>query len=255
MAVSFGLSRLRALNNGLETGCTVETGADAACHVSTTGNCWIGGKLVWVDTGSLDISAISPASGIKYVFGRLAAGQSSTATLDATSVDPRGYNGAVLATIDYQLAGSLSGVSTSGVTGHMPFGRAQNCSLTISYDQAVARGGTLVFGNDMKLYNGSIEGQLEYATLSGMNLARILGATWASGGAGSGTMSVSATMTPVPFAVEAQAITNGVTSTVTILKCYSNQITANLERENYTMPTVSFQAVAGPNGDIMNWNI
>ena len=254
MAVSFGLSRLRALNNGLESGCAITTGGAGSTAVVASGYVWINGKLCNVSGGhDIDMSALALSSGVKYIFARLATGESSTATLDATSADPV-YNGAVIGKIT-NASGSCTDLDVSGVTGHMPFGRAQNCSLTISYDQAVARGGTLVFGNDLKLYNGSIEGQLEYASLSGMNLARILGATWASGGAGSGTMSVSATMTPVPFAVEAQAITNGVTSTVTILKCYSNQITANLERENYTMPTVSFQAVAGPNGDIMNWNI
>ena len=255
MAVSFGLSRLRALNNGLDSGCSIDTTGGAGCTaVVLSGTVWINGKLCTVSGGhDVDVSALSPTAGTKYIFARLATGESSTATLDATSVDPVN-NGAVIGTL-LNDDGSATSIDVSGVTGHMPFGRAQNCSLTISYDQAVARGGTLVFGNDIKLYNGSIEGQLEYASLSGMNLARILGATWASGGAGSGTMSVSATMTPVPFAVEAQNITNGVTSTVTILKCYSNQITANLERENYTMPTVSFQAVANGEGDIMSWNI
>ena len=264
MAISFGISRLRGLTNGWETGCAITTGGTDGTAMVASGYVWICGKQCKLSGGignkggALDLSSVCAKDTGVYLFAKLAAGESSTATLDATSIDPRPNGWAVLGILPFTTGGAANSIGVpdlSGCTGHRAFGRAQNCNLTISYDQAVARGGTLVFGNDMKMYNGSIEGQLEYASISGANLASILGAVWASGGAGSGTMTLTATQQPVPFAIEAQAVTNGVTSTVTILKCYSNQITANLERENYNMPTVSFQAVAGPNGDILTWNI
>ena len=82
---------------------------------------------------------------------------------------------------------TAANVDTSGLTGMRPFGRAQNCSLNITYDSIMARGGNLVFPTDQKFYNGNIEGSLEYAAISRANLAKIYGGTWTSGGAGSGT--------------------------------------------------------------------
>jgi len=258
MAIEFGLSRLRALKPGLDSGCACDTGGVGATAVVASGSVWIGGVLCAVTALDVDISAVSPASGTKYIFARLAAGQSSTATLDATSVDPRPNGWAVIGLFDNNFGGGaphLEAYDTSGVTGHEAFGRAQNCSVNITYDNALARGGTLVFGNDQKMYNGNIEGTLEFASISGQGLAEIYGGEWASGGAGSGTMTLTATQSPIPFAIEAQQITNGVTGTIKILKCYSNSITLNMDRENYLIPSLNFVGVANSEGDVMTWNI
>lgn len=256
MSISFGLSTLIGYANGWETGCAITTGGVGSTAVVATGMVWIGGNKCHVTARDVDISACSPTLGWKYIFARLAAGQSSTATLDATSIDPRPNGWAVIGYVKTTAAaGKLTGLTTSGTTGKIPFGRAMNCSINISYDQAVARGGTLAFGTDMKLYNGTCEGTLEYASLTGANISRLLGADWASAGSVSGTMTLTATHTPLPFAIESQSITNGVTSTITLQKCYSNQITLNMDRENYTIPSVSFQALADSEGDVIKWNI
>ncbi len=258
MSIEFGLSRLRALKNGLNTGCAITTGGIGATAVVASGDCWIGGVQVVVSAIDVDVSAFSPASGTKYIFARLAAGQSSTATLDATSADPRPNGWAVLGLIDNNFGGGaphLEALDISGVTGFEAFGRAQNCTVNITYDNALARGGTLVFANDQKLFNGNIEGTLEYASISGQALAEIYGGEWASGGAGSGTWTLTATHEPIPFAIEAQQISNGVTGTIRILKCYSNSLTLNLDRENYLIPSLNFVGIANSEGDVLTWNI
>ena len=256
MSISFGVSTLLGLANGWETGCAITSGGVGSTAVIAAGYVWIGGAKCVVTGRDLNISAISPAFGWKYIFARLAAGQSSTATIDATSADPRPNGWAVIGYVKTTAAaGKLTGLTTSGTTGRIPFGRAMNCNINLSYDQAVARGGTLIFGNDMKLYNGACEGTLEYASITGANISRILGADWASAGSVSGTLTLTSTHTPLPFAIQAQAITNGVTSTVTLHKGYSNQITLIMDRENYTIPSISFQALADSEGDVLSWNI
>ena len=259
MSISFGLSRLRAYTNGIGTSTTIlGTGGAGCTAVMPSGSVWIGGTEAVLSAIDIDTSAVSPASGTKYLFADFAATQSSTATLDTTSVDPRTFRDKgqiAMLGIYTHASGSITNIDTSGMTGLKVFGRAQNCNLTLSYDSAQARGGTLIFANDMKLYNGAAEGTLEAADISGAVLAKILGGTWASGGAASGTMTITATNAPIPFMIETQQITNGVTGTIRLLKCYSNQISMNMDRENYLIPSLSFQAIANQEGVVLTYNI
>ena len=266
MAISFGINRLRAYTNGIGSGVTVAGGTGSATVES--GSVWIGGKECIVSSSSMDIdSGASANTGNMCIYAYLPVGNSSTANVGFATGSSVVYTNrhnpgtaiAILSVGEFGTGSSsyatAASCSLSGLTGARSFGRAQNCNLTISYDQAMARGGTLIFANDAKLYNGSIEGTLEHANISGANLAKIFGATWASAGAGSGTLTLTATQQPLPFMIETQQITNGVTSTVRIMKCYSNQITLNMDRENYTIPSLSFQAIANQEGDVMTWNI
>lgn len=248
--ISFGLTYIKAYGNGLGSGCIIATGGAGTATVAS-GYCFIGGVNTVVSAGELDFSAISNVSGTKYIFARYAANQSSTATLDATSVDPRGSSEiAFLGTIPND-SGDAGVPDISGISAIQPIGRANNCSLNITYDQAIARGGTLIFGNDMKMYNGAIEGTLEHADFNPDALRHIYNGTYASAGVGSGTWTLSATQAPVNFMLETKQVTNGVTAVVQILKCYSPGLTFNMDRENYTMPTLNFQAIGNQEGTVL----
>lgn len=252
--IQFGLSTIKAYTNGLGSGCVVTTGGIGATAVVASGYCYIGGITVTVSAADVDVSALSPASGIKYLFGRIAAGQSSTATLDATSVDPRRYDGAVIGLFNVDPAsttGHLTALDTSGVSGIKNIGRAMNCSVNITYDQAIARGGTMIFGNDAKLYNGNIEGTLEHADFTGQDWSYMYGGAYTSAGVGSGAWTLSGSDNPFPFMVEAKQVTNGITSTVQILKCYSPALTMSFDRENYTQPSMNFIAIGNQCGTVM----
>lgn len=254
MAISFGLSRLRAFTDGIDSGVTVAAGASSGSATIASGYCWIGGKLCSVSGSSVDGAA--GLTGIVYIFAYLPAGNSSTANVSLTGVSPTGTNVAILADASYGTGSNIfSDFSASGYTGMRAFGRAQNMTLNISYDTAQARGGTLIFANDLKLYNGACEGTLEYANISGANLASILGASWASGGAGSGTLTLSATQTPLNFMIETQQVTDGVTATIRVLNCKSTQLGLNIDRENYLIPTLNFMAVGNQEGDLLTYQI
>lgn len=262
MSIEFGLSRLRAYSNGIGSGVAVTTNLSGSAAVAT-GSVWIGGSEVQVTAANINIaSGASVNTGGMKIYAYLAAGQSSTASLGFLTANAPAYtnpDGTAIAIISVGAFGTGTGIyvesSTSGLTGMKPFGRAMNVAVNINYDTAQARGGTLVFANDLKLFNGSVEGTLEHAEISGANLAHILGGTWASGGAGSGTLTVSATNSPLSFMIESQQITDGVTSTIRINKCYSNQITMNMDRENYLIPSLGFQAIANHEGDMFTWQI
>lgn len=265
MSIEFGLSRLRAIVDGISTGIAI-TGPSTGTAAVASGQVWIDGVYCQVSATSILIdSSADTNTGTMYFYAHLPATESSTAQVTfATGSSPEVLNfpniGRNKAVISKAVFGSStaapSDFQTSGLTGMKIFGRAQNCSLTMSYDQAQSRGGTYIFPTDAKLYNGSIEGTLEGAVLSAANIAGMYGADYAlDAGGGSGTMTLTATHQPVPFMVESQQITNGVTSTIQILRCYSNQITMNMDRENYLIPSLSFQAYGNLSGTVMKWNI
>jgi hypothetical protein len=258
--ISFGVNRLRAYTNGIGSSVAVSA-ATGSCAV-TSGSVWIGGVEAVCSAQTVTIaSAASTNTGNMAIIAYLAAGDTATATLSfATGSSPTYLyrdvsNVAVIAKGQFGTGTSTFSTAAnqdlSGLTGMRPFGRAQNGSINVTYDQAVARGGNLVFPTDVKLYNGNIDGTLEYAVISGANLAKIIGADWTSGGATTGTLTLSSTQAPLPFMIEFVAITNGDTATWRIPKCYSNSLTFTIDRENYTMPTLNFQAVANQAGNIL----
>ena len=244
--INFGLSRLRAYTNGVDSGCAISTGGANATATIAAGFAWIGGTQIVVSAGNIDISAVSPAAGTKYLVYKIASGDTITGTQDITGTKPTGDDVAIIATI---LNDASSATNIDLNTGLQTFGRSRTCSINMTYDQAVARGGNLIFPNDVKMYNGAIEGTLEYAEIDPKAFAKIFGGTYASGGVGSGTLTISGTTTPKPFMVEAQQITNGVTATYTLLKCYSNSLSMTVSREDYTVPSMSFQAIANASGN------
>ena len=243
------MSSLRAVTNGIGSGVT---GADAALSGSATiasGSVWIGG-IECIVSGS-SISKTGVATGKNYIFAYLPAGNSSTANVGITSVAPTGTDVAIITDCDFGTGDDrFSNFSTSGYTGARTFGRAMNGSINVTYDNALARGGTLIFANDQKLYNGNVEGSLEYATIEPANFATIFGGVYTSGGT-SGTFKLTATNTPLPFMIEFNQVTNGVTATYRLLKCYSNSLTLSMDRENYLMPSLNFVAIGNQEGNVM----
>lgn len=263
--IQFGLSSLKGYTNGISSGAALTMGAGSTgSAVIATGHAWIGGILCTNLSTGIDLGAAAGVNtGLMMVYAFMSATNASgTASVSYATGSSSillnypdiGTDIAVLGKFTYGTGGAngdCTDLSTSGFTGLKTFGKAQNCSLNVTYDQVIARGGTLVFGNDMKHYNGNIEGTLEMVDFTGENIAHILGSTWASGGAGCGTMTLTATDQPVPFMIQTQQVTDGITSTVQLLKCYSNSITMNLDRENYLQPTLGFQAIANIQGSIM----
>jgi len=264
MSISFGISTLRAVVDGISTGIAITSDGSGSAVVAS-GQCWVDGIYCQVSATTIDIDdSAGVNTGTMYFYATLVAGESSTAQVtfatgsssEVLNFPNIGGNKAVISRGTFGSSTSAaSDFEVSGLTGMKIFGRAQNCNLNISYDQAQARGGTLIFPTDAKLYNGSIEGTLEGAELSAANIASILGAKWTlDAGGGSGTMSLTASHAPVPFMVESKQVTNGVTGVIRILRCYSNQLTMNLDRENYLIPSLSFQAYGNLSGEVMTWN-
>jgi len=252
MAIQFGLSRLRGYRNGYETGVACTTGAANTGIAVATGSVWLDGVNCALTAVTITIGAGHTGSAC-WAIAVLPAGNSSTAAATAVSVDPTGTVHAILDRFTFGTGANtlLLLADKSGTTALQTFARAQNVTLNITYDQAVARGGTLIFANDAKFFNGNIEGTVEYADVDVQSWSRLMGGSYASGGASSGTWNLSATNKPFPFMIETQEVTDGVTATIRVLKCYSTQLGIKADTENYTIPSMNFVAVGNKLGDVL----
>jgi len=255
MSVSFGLSRLRGYRNAVETGCACTTGAANTGVLVASGAVWIDGINCVLSSVTVNMGATLSGTG-KWVIAIIPTGNTSTAAATAMFADPTGMAYATLDRFSYGTAANVVQMLTgaagnSATTALVTFGRAENVTLNITYDQAIARGGNRIFGDDSKFFNGNIEGTIEFADINVEDLSRLMGGSYASGGNASGTWTLSATNKPFPFMVETYNATDGVTSTFRILKCYSTQLTYKADTENYTIPSMNFVAVANSVGNII----
>ncbi len=261
MAINFGLASLRALRNGIETACAATSGADAAGTgtgiIVSSGSVWLDGINCILSGVTQTLGAGNSGTGC-WLVATLPSGNTSTAAATAMISDPTGLIYALLDRFSFGSAANnvtlLTGAAgKSATTALITFGRAYNVAINITYDNAIARGGTLIFADDMKIYNGAVEGNAEYAEMNVENLSRIFGGGYASAGSASGTFNVSATNKPLPFMLEAKVVTDSITGTFRLLKCYSSQLALSLDRENFLIPNFNFVAVANKLGDIINF--
>ena len=150
----------------------------------------------------------------------------------------------------------IFGVGTltiSATAGQMTIGKVQSVSLNITYEQAQLRGSTDIFSTDTQFYDGNIEGSFEHADIDLSNMAIMLtkSGTYVDA-AGSGTWTITSTVTPGDFQLDLEVVTNGITSTVNLPKVRIPSLTLDFSRTEYTIPSMNFVAEE-TGGTLMTW--
>ena len=143
----------------------------------------------------------------------------------------------------------------SATAGLVTLGKLQNISLTISTENAQLRGGTDVYAVNTQFFDGKVEGTVEYADIELSSLGRLIaGSGTFAGAGGSGTVTFTGLCKPSRVQIRLSGVTNGITSTITIDRCYFPSLTLDFNRTEYTIPNLSFVAEASPtNGALMTW--
>ena len=136
--------------------------------------------------------------------------------------------------------GQLFGVGDLTVSGHA-IGRLNNVTINVTYDSSVLRGGPMIFPNACVLYNGNIEGTFENGEIDTSAIGDMLGADQ---GAGPTITLTSVSLVSTGMDLIFSGETNGVTAQVTLFNCFIPGLTLNIDRENWTMPSMNF-IVAG----------
>lgn len=266
MAFNFGVGTLSLLQNLLVTNCAVTTGvvSGAASH-----RVQVSSGLVMIDGVTCTVSATSityteagatgsglllfawldPTSTIT-VTAKLAvmtaADPANTATNLPTAIAP-------LARFSYGTAAAAAStiVAWSGGSATRVIGKVQNVSINVSYENAQMRGGGDVFPVDTQFFNGSVQGSFEMADPTATQL-QLLGGIYASAGAASGTWTLSAVSKPEQISMVFQNVTDGITSTYTVMRGYLIEAANEFNRTDYLRPSFNFVGMANQKGSVLN---
>ena len=260
MAFNFGVGTLSVLTNNLTNGGVAATGT-AGTGIAVTSGAFILDGITGVLSGQSATITIAGSTGTGLmIYAYIVSTDTITATLAiATAADPIntsiGIPTAIVPLARFSFGTGASVVSTfvafSGGSATKSIGKVQNVKIDVSIDQAQMRGGGDVYPVDTQFMNGSVEGSFDFADETATQLL-FFGGAYASGGAASGTWTLSGASKPEPVSLSFSTVTNGITSTYTVLKAYLASKSNSHSRTDYMIPSYSFIAQTNFKGNVMS---
>ena len=266
MAITFGVGTLSVLTNNLLTGGATLAGSSGAPVERiqvTSGLVMIDGITATVSgvsatIGSVLTGGINTGSGL-MIYTYIAAGSTTTATVGvASATDPIntsvGIPTAICPLAKFSFGTGTIAVSTfvawSGGSATKVIGKVQNVKIDISIENAQMRGGADIYPVDSQFFNGKVEGSFDFADETATQLM-FFGGNYLSGGAASGTWTLSGLSKPEPVSLVFTNVTNGITGTYSILRAYLHQRGSDFKRTDYEMPSYSFISQANILNNVM----
>ena len=256
----FGVGNLSVLTNNLLTGCVPSTGTAGTGVAFTSGSFMLDGitGVLSASTSTITIAGSTGTGNMIYVY--IAAGSTTTGTLAialaGTPINTSiGIPTAITPLATFSFGTGASVVSTiavwSGGSATKVIGKVQNVKIDVSLENAQMRGGGDVYPVDTQFFNGKVEGSFEWADETATQLL-FLGGSYSSGGANSGTWSLSGVCKPEPVSLSFTNVTNGITGTYTILRAYLTSKNDDFKRTDYMMPSFNFISQANVLNNVMS---
>jgi len=264
MSFSFGVGDLFLMRNLSITGAVATTGSSGvpASNVQlSSGLVMIDGITAVLSAGSASFTQAGATGTGLLVYAIIPAGNTITATaLFLTSADPLNTASNIPTGIcplyRFSFGTGANSVSTflawSGGSATKTIGKVQSFSFSPTYENAQMRGGQDVFPVDTQFFNGSLEGNFQFADVTSSHYM-LVGGIYDSAGAASGTWTLSAVSKPEQVCIAFRNITDGVTGVITIHKCYITQAENSFGRTEYLQPTFNFVAQANNLGSVLKW--
>ena len=260
MAFNFGISTLSVLTNNILTGGAVTTGTAGTGLQVSSGSFMLDGITAVVSGQSATITIAGSTGTGLMLYAYITSTDSITASL-AIALEGAPINTSIgiqtaitpLAKFSFGTAASVLStiVAFSGGSATKVIGKVQNFKLDVSLDNAQMRGGGDVYPVDSQFFNGKVEGSFDWADETATQLL-FMGGSYASGGAASGTWALSGVCKPEPVSLSFTTITNGITSTYTILHAYLASKSNSFSRTDYMIPSFSFISQANIKNNVMS---
>lgn len=264
MSIRFGVGTLSVLTNNLLTGGAVTTGATsgAGAHqlAISSGFAMIDGVTATVSANAAFTYTEAGATGTGLlIFAYIAAGSTTTATIGLlTASDPLNTASniptAIAPLARFSYGTGAAAVSTlvawSGGSATKVIGKVQNVSINVSYENAQMRGGGDVFPVDTKFFDGACEGSFEFSDPTATQFL-LFGGIYASAGASSGTWTLSGTSKPEKLSLVFTNVTDGITSTYSVMRASLTTKTNEFSRTEFMNPSYDFVAQANNAGDVL----
>ena len=262
MAIKFGVGTLYVLTNNILTGGVITTGSSggAAQNVQvSSGLVMIDGITAVLSAASASFAAAGNTGTGLLVYAYIASGDTITATLGIASASHPINTASNIPTAICPLGRFSFGTSTdsmgsivawSGGSATKTIAKVQNVSISISYENAQMRGGGDVYPVDTQFFDGKCEGNFEFSDQTATQM-RFFGGIYSSAGASSGTWTLSAVSKPEAVSLVFQNVTNGITSTYSIMRAYLSQASNDFSRTDYLNPGYDFITQANNQGTVL----
>lgn len=259
MSISFGVGTLSVLTNNLTNNGVASTGT-AGTGITVTSGSFVLDGITGVLSGASATITIAGSTGTGHMlYAFISGGSTITGTLAiALAGDPIntsvGIPTAIVPIARFSFGTAASVVSTisqfSGGSATKVIGKVQNVKIDVSIENAQMRGGGDIYPVDTQFFNGKLEGSFDFADETATQLL-FFGGSYASGGAASGTWTLGSVSKPEPVSLSFTNVTNGITSTYTVLRAYLSQRTTDYKRTDYEMPSYSFISQANIQNNVM----
>lgn len=268
MSIRFGAGTLTLFTDGIGSGVTVTTATTSATNSRTlqvaTGSIWIEGVEVQVSATTVAVTEgadTNTGSGL-LIYAYLDTGSTTTGSLTYYSASDARNTAtnrptAIASLARFSFGTAANAVSTIGATSTYSavkaIGRLQSVNVNINAgDPVILRDGNNNYPLDIKFADASIDGSFSFADPTSTQHV-IFGGLYATGGAGSGTWTLSGTSRPEPFMIRANNITDGITGTLTLFKCYATTISKPGSRAEHSLPEINFIAMANKSGSVAQY--
>lgn len=266
MAIKFGVGTLNVMRNLEITGATVLTGSSAGAAERVqinSGLVMIDGITAVISGQSASFSVltggINTGSGL-LVYAYIDAASTITATAGVLSAaDPLNTSTNIptaicpLARFSFGTGAISVGtfVKWSGGSATKIIAKVQNVNLNVTYENAQMRGGGDIFPVDSQFFNGQCNGSFQFSDATATH-DMFFGGDY-TGASSSGTWTLSAVSKPEQLSLVFQNVTDGVTSTLTVLRAYLTEQANDFSRTDYLQPTYNWISQANNKGSIFRW--
>lgn len=259
MSISFGVGTVSVFTNNLTNGGVVTTGTAGTGLAITSGAFMLDGVTGVLSAQSASIVIAGNTGTGLLLYSYIAAGSTTTGSVAiASAADPINTSIGIptaivpLAKFSFGTAASVVTVigAVSGGSATKVIGKVQNVKIDIAIENAQMRGGGDIYPVDTQFFNGKVEGSFDFADETATQLL-FFGGAYTSAGASSGTWTLSGVCKPEPVSLQFVNVTNGITSTYTVMRAYLSQRTTDFKRTDYEMPSYSFVCQANFQNNVM----
>jgi hypothetical protein len=126
------------------------------------------------------------------------------------------------------------------VGSEMEFGCLQGCTIDFSFDKATLFCGGSLYPRDVRIHTSNITGKAQFAEVDGEAFYFLLGGDGYV--TGDTQVVLKANTRPAAFRVRLVNVTDGITMTVTLVRCRTDSLSFGMERTNYIIPDFGFTA-------------
>lgn len=129
--------------------------------------------------------------------------------------------------------------------GGKSIGHLQNVSIDFAFDQAQLFSGSALYPVDVRVHTGTITGNAEFADIDAQSFQKLIGGSIAGD-----VLTINNTASPSTFQLVLTLVTDGITFSITLVKCRSTKLSMAFARDGHLIPNFDFSAESNDSNQV-----